>query len=110
MINTAFFPHSCHRCGQTDEARFAYAGPHVKQVCNACGAYVKFFPIGAIPDVLTIRGKIWYVSGQSRELIERAKVAAEYADQPDKLQAQMAWWRVWLEVRKIIAANNINST
>lgn len=97
-----FFPHTCPRCNVTDEARFTYAGPHIKQVCNGCGAYVKFFDKGLIPDVRAIREKIWFVSGKDLELVHKAMSAAEYIPGTGEITAKMQWWRVWLEVRKII--------
>ena len=59
MIKTKpFIENACHKCGVIDEARFAYAGPHIKQVCNNCHFYVKFFNVKLIPDVKEIKLKI----------------------------------------------------
>lgn len=104
-MNNAFFPHTCTKCGHTDEARFVYAGPHVKQVCNHCGFYVKFFPIGSIPDVREIRLKIWHAAAEDLELITRAKHEAEFTERRETLAAKMQWWRVWLKVREKVFAN-----
>lgn len=101
-MSNAFFPTTCHRCGVTDEARFQYAGPHIKQVCNACGFYVKFFDKGAIPDVRAIREKIWFVSKQDLELVHKAMTEAEYVAGTEGMTAKMMWWKVYLQVRKLV--------
>jgi hypothetical protein len=98
---TSFFEHTCHKCGLIDEARFVFAGPHVKQVCNGCGFYVKFFDKAKVPDVREIKLKIWAITRQDLELIEQAKKAVDFT--PCKgLYEKMMYWRVYLKVRELL--------
>lgn len=102
---TAFFPHTCTKCGLIDEARFVYAGPHVKQVCNGCGFYVKFFDKALIPDVRDIRAKIWVVAVGNKDLIEQAKYACEFIPGLSGVNGKMMYWKLYLEVRKKVFLN-----
>jgi hypothetical protein len=98
----SFFEHKCTRCGVIDEARFLFAGPHIKQVCNSCGAYVKFFDKSLIPDVKEIKLKIWVISDQNLELIEKAKKEMEFAGACSGLWEKIMYWRLYLKVREHI--------
>lgn len=94
-----FFETACHKCGCIDEARFTYAGPHIKQVCNACGFYVKFFDKAQIPDIKDIRLKIWHISNQNLSLIEECKKQTEFIDGLKGLDGKMMYWKLYLNVR-----------
>lgn len=80
-----------------DEARFTYAGPHIKQVCNGCGFYVKFFNVKLIPDIKDIRLKIWAISNQN---IEICKKEVDFIDNLKELDGKMMYWKLYLQVRK----------
>jgi hypothetical protein len=95
-----FFPNTCHKCGAIGEAKFIIGSTHLKQVCVACGFYVKFFDKALVPNVLQIRQKIWFVSGQNKELIEQCKVQAEYTDGLSGLNEKIMWWNVYLILLK----------
>jgi hypothetical protein len=97
----SFFEHTCYKCGLIDEAKFVFAGPHVKQVCNGCGFYVKFFDKAMIPDVMEIKLKIWAITNQDLTLIEKAKREVEFTPCTG-LTAKMMYWRVYLKVRELL--------
>jgi hypothetical protein len=78
-----FFEHSCFKCGIVDEYKFTYAGPHIKQVCNNCGAYVKFFDKNKIPDIKEIKLKIWHLTNQDLTVISF-------------LNGKMMYWKLYL--------------
>jgi hypothetical protein len=99
---TTFFQHTCHKCGLIDEARFVFAGPHIKQVCNGCGFYVKFFDKGMIPDVKDIKYKTWYISNLNIDLINSAKKQVEFMDVKGSLNQKMMYWKLYLKVREMI--------
>lgn len=92
-------PHECHSCGSVDEAKFTYAGPHIKQVCNGCGRYVKFFSKNCIPDVMEIKFKIWYIVKDTAK-IELIKARIGFQDDLSGLDEKMMYWRLYLSVRK----------
>lgn len=102
----AFFEHGCHKCGVVDEARFVFAGPHIKQVCNNCGFYVKFFDKAMIPDIKQIRLKIWFISGQNVELINKCKQEVEFIENLTGLGGKMMYWQLYLKVRESIMKTN----
>lgn len=96
-----FIPHVCHVCGQTDEAKFVFSGPHVKQLCNSCGSYVKFVSKSVVPDATEIRFKIWSLT-KDVSLIDAAKEASGYVDNLKGLEKRMMSWRLYLKVKEII--------
>lgn len=104
QLNNPFFQHECHKCGVADEARFVNAGPHVKQVCNNCGFYVKFFDKTLIPDVKDIRLKIWFVCEQDATVITNLKQQCEFVESLQGLQAKLQWWKLYLAARRLAAA------
>lgn len=92
-------PHECSYCGLTDEAKFTYAGPHIKQVCNGCNRYVKFFNKSLIPDVKEIKLKIWGITTELNA-IDYCKGLIGFIDGLKGLDEKMIYWRLYLCVRK----------
>lgn len=95
-----FFETQCHKCGIVDEAKFSYAGPHLKQICCECGAYIKFFDKKLIPDVQEIKLKIWAITGGDLERINEAKKKIEFVDNLTGLYQKIMYWRLYLHIRK----------
>ena len=85
-----------------DEARFYFSGPHIKQVCNQCGAYVKFFQQRNIPDVTEIKLRIWAITNDESH-INACKSEVGFPASLDGLppvQKKMLYWRLYLVVRE----------
>lgn len=93
-------PHTCQHCGAVDEARFVFSGPHIKQLCNSCGKYIKFFHKGSIPDVREIRLRIWLIT-QDVELINDAKKRSGFVENMVGVDAKMVYWRLYLKIREM---------
>ena len=98
-----FFEHTCHKCGATDEAMFVYAGPHIKQVCNACGFYVKFFDKAKIPDIKEIKLRMWSISNQNAELINSLKPGVNFIEGMTGLDGKIMYWKLYLALRSKLA-------
>jgi hypothetical protein len=97
----AFFEHKCHKCGLIDEARFVHAGPHLKQICNGCGFYVKFIDKSEIPDHIEIKQKIWFIANQNLALIKKAKQEVEFIELTG-LSRKLQYWKLYLKVREYV--------
>jgi hypothetical protein len=91
-------PYICHSCGKTDEAKFVYAGPHIKQVCNQCGRYVKFVSKGFIPDPRETKLKIWSITTDI-ETINSAKKSCIFVEGLTGVDLKMVYWRLYLRLR-----------
>jgi|SRR6187399_97313 len=111
-----FFNYECHKCGGIDEAKFSIAGPHVKQTCLHCGAYVKFFDKGRLPSLIEIRLKIWQITKEDIATINKAKESVGYKELPvDKslynntwpksVLEILQWWKVYLKVRSLVPSS-----
>lgn len=92
-------PNECHYCGLVDEAKFVYAGPHVKQLCNGCGRYVKFFDKAKIPDSRETKLTIWAITQDIAE-ISLAKDQIGFVENLKGLDLKMMYWRLYLEIRR----------
>lgn len=92
-------PHECYNCGLVDEANFLYAGPHIKQICNGCNKYVKFFDKSLIPDAKEVKLKIWSIT-QDTFLISQAKDYIGFIEGQTGLDLKIGYWRLYLEVRR----------
>jgi len=92
-------PNECHYCGVVDEAKFVYAGPHMKQICNSCGRYVKFFDKSKIPDSKEIKLKIWSIT-QDIDRISEAKKQCSFIENLKGLDLKVMYWRLYLQIRK----------
>lgn len=95
-------PFECHHCGVVDEAKFVFSGPHIKQVCNCCDAYVKFISKANVPDATETKLRVWAISSQSSELINQAKQACGFIEDLKGIERNMMYWRLYLAVRLII--------
>jgi len=93
-------PYECHHCGVVDEAKFVYAGPHVKQICNCCNKYVKFFDKALIPDARETKLRIWAIT-QDVPKITSAKAEIGFIENLKGLDLKMIYWRLYLQVRKM---------
>ncbi|MGJ1360588.1 hypothetical protein ACR79B_05120 [Sphingobacterium spiritivorum] len=96
-------PYECPHCGVADEAKFVFSGPHIKQVCNHCDAYVKFISKSAVPDATEVRLRIWSITNQSTELIEKAKTKCGFVENLKGVERNIMHWRLYLTIRDIQA-------
>lgn len=94
-----FFETDCHKCGSVDEARFILGNTHVKQICNNCGCYVKFFNKSLIPDIPEIKMKIWAICDNIDE-INDAKSEIDFVDKLTGLYGKIMYWKLYLEMRR----------
>lgn len=81
-----FLEHHCVKCGITDEAKFILGSVHLKQVCNHCGFYVKFFDKTKLPSTAEC------------EFIELKG-----------LGKQLMYWRLYLKIRDYAKNTSTNS-
>ncbi len=95
-----FFNYECHKCGLIDEACFVYSGPHIKQICNGCSAYVKFFDKAKLPDVKEIKIKIFSACLSDLKLVHKAKNEMGFIDGLTGVSAKMMYLKLYLFVRK----------
>ena len=102
-MTSMFFETSCHKCGCIDEACFVYAGPHIKQICNHCGFYQKFFDKKLIPDAKEIKLKIWFMCKESLESINEMKREIEFIDGLRGLDLKIMYWKLYLKTREVYA-------
>jgi hypothetical protein len=94
-------PHVCSHCGATDEAKFIFSGPHLKQVCNSCNRYVKFFSKSAVPDITEVKLKIWSLT-QGTSFIDAAKEPCGFLEGATGLEGKVLYWRLYLKVREMV--------
>lgn len=97
-------PHECHRCGVVDEAKFTFAGPHIKQVCNNCNSYVKFFNKSWVPDKTEIKLRIWAITQCTSTLASLKKEIGFIDTGLTPLEEKMQYWRLYLKVRSTFAS------
>lgn len=94
-------PHECQSCGLVDESKFKYAGPHIKQVCNGCNSYVKFYSKWLIPDPKEIVLKIQSITMDIDEINEAKKVIGfVLPNGVNSLDKKIMYWRLYLQIRK----------
>lgn len=94
-----FFETVCHKCGCINEAKFVFStNGAVKQVCNDCGFYVKFFNKALIPTHYAIKEKIWYIVEGDLEIIKEAKKDVEFIEELKGLSKQLMYWKLYLEI------------
>lgn len=97
-----FFEHECHKCGSVDEARFSLGSVHLKQICNGCGAYVKFFDKKLLPDIPEIKIKIWGIT-QDLRVISQAKDDIDFVPGLSGLYGKVMYWKLYIQLRKVAA-------
>ena len=102
--SSPFFETICHQCGAMDEAKFTFAGPHIKQVCLHCGCYIKFFNKSSIPDSKDIKQKIWHIADGNIEVINKAKKQVEFLENLTGLNQKLMYWKLYLYLR--VECNN----
>lgn len=93
-----FIPHNCISCGNTEEAKFVFSGPHVKQLCSVCDSYVKFVSKSTVPDATEVKLRIWAITTDLQE-ISQAKSRCGFVEGLDGLQNRMMYWRLYLAIR-----------
>lgn len=94
-----FFEHACHKCGVMAELNFNFAGPHIKAVCSHCGFYVKFFNAALIPDVQTIKLRIYSIANEDLQAIElKKKELGLFYNGISGMQAKIAYWKLYIHL------------
>lgn len=94
-----FFETTCHKCGSVDEAKLILGSVHVKQICNGCGCYVKFFNKALIPDIPEIKMKIWAISSDLTA-IKEAKESIDFVEKLSGIYGKIMYWKLYLEMRR----------
>ena len=97
---TPFIETSCHKCGSCDEAKFVQSGPHLKQICIDCGAYIKFFDKSQIPGIEEIKLKIFYMVDKNLDVIRLGKNEIEFIDGLIGLAGKLQYWKLYIHLRK----------
>lgn len=95
-------PNSCHKCGYEGESGLRYAGPHIKRVCGKCGGYIEFVKNIKIPDVKEIKLKIWAITEQDVEVINKAKKDIDFLDTVTGLDLKIQYWKLYLFITKAL--------
>lgn len=63
---------TCHKCDTRIPNLFSFSGPHIKQYCAHCNAYIKFAQKSAIPSYIESKNKIWTIC-QDQQVIDKLK-------------------------------------
>lgn len=92
----------CHKCGIIGESRLTWAGPHIKQSCDNCGAYQKFYDKALIPDVREIKIQIWGLVKADLSIIERVKSEINFVENLTGLDAKLQYYKLFKAVKNTI--------
>jgi len=95
-------PYECPHCGAADEAKFVFSGPHIKQVCNHCDAYVKFIPKSQVPDATEPKLRIWASTDQDEQKIAQGKSRCGFIENLTGIERNMMYWRLYLAIRRVM--------
>ena len=95
-----FFETTCDKCGVIDEAKFVDANIHVKQICNSCGCYIKFFSKNKLIHEKELKLRIFEVVKGDLKIIEQTK---EKIDFPPKdnfylYNVRLLYWKLYLQI------------
>lgn len=88
-------PCACHKCGVIGESRLSWAGPHIKQSCDNCGAYQKFYNKNLIPDVREIKILIFGVAKQDLSFINQIKQEINFVEGLKGLDAKLQYYKLY---------------
>lgn len=98
-----FLENDCHKCGYSGESKIYWAGPHVKQVCEKCGFYIRFIPALSIPSVREIKEKIWFMTDANIDAIQKAKIDIEFIDGCTGTYEKVMYFKLYLNLRSKLA-------
>lgn len=97
----SFIECKCTKCGAIGESKLSISGKHVKQSCNSCGAYVKFYPQNDLPPLKDVRAWIWEYTGGDLAVIGVFKNATNFVNYEDYLGKFIQYWKIYLQCLKI---------
>lgn len=91
---------NCYRCGFVDAPRFVFSGPHVKEICNNCGSYLKFVTADTVPALDRIKFAIWGIT-KDVDLIEKTKILCSFVSFPKEqgLAQRIQYWNLYLAIK-----------
>lgn len=95
-----FIPSNCHRCGYAGESNLVMAGPHVKQTCGNCNAYIKFYDKTSIPDLREIKLAIMELAGGDISGIEGAKKEVRFFKEKSPVFEKVQYWKLLIHFIK----------
>lgn len=99
-IVKCFLENDCHKCGHSGESRIYMSGPHVKQVCENCGFYVKFIKPVDIPSAREIKEKIWFMTDGNLDAITKAKTESEFIENQKGVYEKLSYFKLYKTLRK----------
>jgi len=85
----------CHKCGVIGESRLAWAGPHIKQSCDNCGAYIKFYDKAKLPDVREIKIKIFGLAERNLEKIQYWKNQIKFVEGLSGIDEKLEYYKLY---------------
>ena len=89
---------TCHKCHAVGESKFTISGPHIKQSCSVCGAYIKFIHQRELPSLKDVRAAIWQKVEGDEAVIDQLKDESNfiyYKSDPDRF---VQYWKLWLKI------------
>lgn len=98
MATEFLIPSHCHKCGVIGESRLSWAGPHIKQSCDSCGSYQKFYDKALIPDVREIKIKIWGIANADLSLIETVKKEINFVENIKGVDAKLEYYKLYKKI------------
>ena len=98
-----FLENDCHICGTVAESKLYWSGPHIKQVCQFCGHYIKFIKPLYIPTTREIKEKIWFMTDGNKEAISAAKESVEFIEGCTGPYEKVMYFKLYLHLRTSFA-------
>lgn len=95
----------CHKCGVIGESILSWAGPHIKQSCASCGAYIKFYDKARIPDVREVKIQIWGLAASDIELIDKIKSNIRFVENLSGLDAKLEYYKLYKAIKTFKSVN-----
>jgi len=95
-----YFYNECQKCDTCDEAMLQYSGPHIKLICNECGAYIKFASPKQIPSLKELKSKISELLNDDLLKVEIMKFFIDFKKHPEGSKQEFKeYWRLYIHSR-----------
>jgi hypothetical protein len=91
---------SCHKCDTKLPEKYSFAGPHIKEICSACGAYIRFAPKVCIPSFIESKQKIWAVTNDVDLINNKKSEMGVFHKDLKGLYANVAYHNLYVEILK----------
>lgn len=95
----------CHKCDTKLPTKFSYSGPHIKEICGECNAYIKFANKVSVPPFQESKNRIWATTNNLALIEEEKTKMGVFHKDLKGIHANISYHNLYVNILKRYSTN-----